>query len=220
MKSAIKKTLHKIFPTKKTQYRAFRSLVKNRNSYLYATGWIQSIDAKKPVDKDGNPIPWMNFPVVALLKEKLTSDLNLFEYGSGYSTYFYAGKVNSVVSVEYDERWYQFVKANAPANVTVIYQQQDNDGDYCRVITTQDSQFDVVVVDGRDRINCVKQCLPQLSAKGVILLDDSQREKYEEAIAYAVDNNFKALNIEGLKATGNGVARTTILYRDGNCLGI
>lgn len=220
MKSAIKKILHTLFPTTKTYYRAFRSLIKNRKSYLYATGWIQSIDAEKPVDKDGNPVPWMNFPIIALLKEKLTSDLRLFEYGSGYSTYFYAGKVNNVVSVEYDQRWHEFVKSNAPSNVTVIYQQQDNDGDYCRVINTLDSEFDVVVVDGRDRINCVKQSLPKLSAKGVILLDDSQREKYEEAITYATDRHFRALNIEGLKATGNKVVRTTILYRDGNCLGI
>ena len=31
---------------------------------------------------------------------------------------------------------------------------------------------------------------------------------------------FRALDLEGLKATGKGLDRTTLIYRDGNCLGI
>jgi hypothetical protein len=78
----------------------------------------------------------------------------------------------------------------------------------------------VVVVDGRDRVNCVKQAVSALSPRGVILLDDSQQDKYQEANEFAAAQGFRALDLEGLKATGKGLDRTTLFYRDGNCLGI
>jgi hypothetical protein len=76
------------------------------------------------------------------------------------------------------------------------------------------------IVDGRDRMNRIKQSISALSAKGVILLDDSQRERYQEGIDFAKSKGFKALNFEGLKATGTEVDRTTIFYRVGNCFDI
>lgn len=220
MKSLFKKIFTALFPLKALQYRAYKKMISDHNSYLYSTGWIQSLEAGRPVNKDGNPIPWMNFPVIKLLEEKLTRDMKLFEYGSGYSTFFFAGKVKVVFSVEYDEKWFRLIQSQVPGNVNLIYKKKDIDGEYCRVISSMEDQFDVVVVDGRDRVNCIKHCIPALSARGVILLDDSQRERYQEAIGFAIARGFKALNIEGLKATGVGIDRTTIFYREGNCLGI
>lgn len=187
---------------------------------MYLTGWIQSLDAKKPVDKDGNPIPWMNFAVIQILEERLKNDQRLFEYGSGYSTSFYARRVKSVTSVEYDKSWYEKIKPTVPENVRLIFKEKDQDGDYCRVITSTDDLYDVVVIDGRDRVNCLKQSLRALSSTGVIILDDSSRDSYQEGIAFAKENGFRALNIESIKATDTVVDRTTILYRDGNCFGL
>jgi hypothetical protein len=66
----------------------------------------------------------------------------------------------------------------------------------------------------------VKQSIERLSQIGVVILDDSSREKYSEAIDYAKNRGFRALSIEGLKPTGYQIHRTTILYRDNNCLNI
>lgn len=107
-----------------------------------------------------------------------------------------------------------------PDHVKLIFRAQDVDGEYCRSICSTDEKYDVVIVDGRDRVNCIKQSIASLSPSGVILLDDSQRNSYQEGINFALTNEFKALNIEGLKATGSGIDRTTIFYRKGNCLNI
>lgn len=215
MKSLIKQFLKTLFP----HCLAYILLIGNKKSYLYSTGWMKSLQEGKPVLPNGSPIPWMNFPIVKLLEERLKSDFILFEFGSGYSTYFYANKVKSVISVEYDEKWFQIFKADRPANVELIFKEKDIDGNYCRVINTTGKQFDVVIVDGRDRVNCVKQAILALSSRGVILLDDSQRDKYQEGIEFALEKGFRKLDFEGLKATGSAIDRTTILYRDGNCLG-
>jgi hypothetical protein len=220
MPSFIKRAVQRRFPVAALRYRAYKMLIRNPDSYLHLSGWMQSLSAKKPIDQNGNPIPWMNFPVVRILEERLTKDLNLFEFGSGYSTLFYAEKVRAVTSVEYDEKWLHIIKSQLPDNVNIIFKQQDVDGDYCRVINSTGEKYDVVIVDGRDRVNCIKQSISALTSKGVILLDDSQRKRYQEGIDFAKSHGFKALNLEGLKATGTEVDRTTIFYQAGNCFDI
>lgn len=216
----LKRKIDEYFPLQAQRYRAYKGLFKLFDSYLISTGWIQSFEQKKPINFEGEFIPWMNYPVVKLLDQRFSTDFNLFEFGSGYSTHFYAKRCGSVVSVEYDRQWYDVINKDMPENVSLLFQEKDVDGYYCRLIAEQGKRFDVVVVDGRDRVNCVKQSLPCLTERGVIILDDSHRDKYKEGIAFAEKNGFRSITIEGLKPTECKVATTTILYRDGNCLGI
>ena len=122
--------------------------------------------------------------------------------------------------MEYDEKWLHIVKSQVPENVKLIFQAQDVDGEYCRVISATKDKYDVVIVDGRDRLNCMKQSMSAVSARGVILLDESQIERYQEGIDFAKARGFKALNLEGLKATGTEVDCTTIFYCARNCFDI
>ena len=121
MKSFIKRAIQNQFPVWALRYRAYKNLIRNPNSYLHLTGWMQSLEAKKPIDRHGYPIPWMNLAVVRILEERLTHDLNLFEFGSGYSTLFYAKKVRAVTSVEYDEKWLDIIKQQLLENVNIIF---------------------------------------------------------------------------------------------------
>ncbi len=191
-----------------------------KTTYLHESGWIESLKRGYPCDKQGDEVPWMNYSVIAILKERLNKSMRMFEYGSGYSTLFYAKLVSDVVAVEYDKRWLDHISQRSPENVQWIYKANDTNGDYCRAITEFENQFDVVIVDGRDRVNCVKQLVSKLSDVGIFLLDDSRREKYAEAFEYAAGEGFRALNIEGVKPTGRKIDRTTVFYRDGNCLGL
>jgi len=98
-----KKILRRLFPKKMAEYEMYKYLIKNECSYIHKTGWYRSYIEKKPVDRHGEVIPWMSFPVVSILDEKLNADLTMFEYGSGFSTKFYAKRVKSIISLEYDE---------------------------------------------------------------------------------------------------------------------
>lgn len=220
MISIVKRILKKAFPRHVLYYRAYVELIRNETSYLHLTGWMRSLDENKPVDKDGNYIPWMNYPVIKFLRDRLKNDFHLFEFGSGYSTSFYAGLVRTVTSIEYDESWLAVVKKSKPENVELIYKKNDIDGEYCRAIKSTGRKYDVVVVDGRDRVNCIKQSIEALSDRGVILFDDSQRERYLEGINYAIEKGFRSIRIDGLKPTRNEIDGTTIFYRRNNCFNI
>ncbi len=216
----LKNLLKETFPTLTSHYRAYKWLISNKDSYIHSSGWLESLKRGYPCKKHGEEVPWMNYSIIAFLENRLKDNLNLFEYGSGYSTLFYARLVSRVTSVEHDESWYESIKGGIPGNVKLIFKQKDYDGDYCRSINLNEDRYDVVIVDGRDRLNCIKQSIAHLSERGVILLDDTQRRKYLEGIIYAKNNGFLALDFEGLKPTICEISRTTILYRRDNCLDI
>ena len=216
MNTTLKHSLTRRFPKLSACY----TLLAKGDSYLHSTGWIESKRRGYPCRPDGSELPWMNYSVVALLERRLNKTLSVFEYGSGYSTLFYARRVRNVISVEYDQAWIASIGPRLPPNASVLFVPDDVDGDYCRAIARSGDSFDVVVVDGKDRENCVKQSMQALSSRGVIVLDDSQRAKYAPAIACAQENGYLTVDFEGLKPTESSWFRSTILYRRENCLGL
>lgn len=200
--------------------RACKNLVFNKNSFIYGTGWINSIEHLAPVDKDLSPIPWMNYHFIEFLSARLHNSLVVFEYGSGYSTSFWAGLVKSVTSVEYDKDWFDKVKTNLPVNVKLIFNDDLEGGEYAKTCKVQNNKFDVVIVDGRNRIDCIKYALSGLKDDGVIVLDDSHRERYKGGFQLLKENGFKEITITGIKPVSSSFASTTIFYKSSNCLNI
>ncbi len=189
-------------------------------SQLHSSGWLASLKRGYPCRRDGSVVPWMNYSTIYFLEERLHKGLNLFEFGSGYSTLFYANLVGSVTSVESDEHWFATVKDRVQSNVKLIFKAKDEDGAYCRSVTQTEQLYDVIIVDGQDRVNCVKQGLEALTDRGVIFLDDSERTDYQEAFEVTAQQGFRRLTFEGLKPNDIEVRRTTIFYRDNNCFNI
>ena len=210
------KRLQRLFP----RLAAINKLVFNRRSYLAETGWLESLRRGFPCDAQGDLVPWMNYPVIAFLSARLTSEMSVFEYGSGYSTLFFARRVGSVTSVEHDVIWQGHLASQLPDNARVIHRELDSDGQYCRAIAATNDRYDVVVVDGRDRVNCVKQSLRRLSPSGVLILDDSRRVRYVEAHDHVRELGYRAIGFQGLKPGDKVLDETTVFYRDGNCFNI
>lgn len=196
------------------------TLLINKKSYLRSTGYLRSFKQGHPCDENGDYLPWMNYPVITFLKERLNKDINIFEYGSGYSTRFYAKKVNTVTSLEYNQFWYTKIKETLPSNVDLIYQETDINGKYCRAIHETEKRYELIIIDGDDRENCMKECISSLTDNGVVLLDDSQRKEYDDCIQKLEKSGFRRIHFEGLKPKGKHMDRTTIFYRDENSLGI
>jgi|TARA_Y100000294_G_C8440186_1_gene290407 hypothetical protein len=216
----IRSILERAFPALDDCKIVYNSFVERENSYLHSTGWLESKKRGYPCKKDGSELPWMNYPVIDFLEKRLKCHFTLFEYGCGYSTLFFSKLVNQVTTVEYDREWYDLFIQKIPENVKLVYCPKDYNGKYCRIIGQNSQKYDVVIIDGRDRVNCMKQSIDHLTKDGVIILDDSSRENYIKGIKHLKDKNFYILEFEGLKPTGYEIDKTTILYRRANCLGI
>lgn len=195
-------------------------LLYSRRSMLRTSGYIKSVATKRPLRADGTPIPWMTYNAITFFEERLTKDLSIFEYGSGNSTMFFANLVGKVTSAECDESWYEHVRKDMPENVNLMLVSKDGDQQYCKVIGNTEERFDVIIVDAEDRVECLKEAPNWVTGKGVIVLDDAEREAYRPGIEHVLASGFRHLDFEGLKPGGIRAYRTSIYYRDNNCLGI
>ncbi len=198
-----------------------RSLLSfNSKGYLNTIGWLRAFDDQAPVDAQGNPIPWVTYSFIDFIKDRLRPEHAVFEFGSGNSTAFYAQRTGIVVSVEHDKEWFDKVTKDKPDNAEVIYCELQRDGDYCRMPVKLGEEFDIIIVDGRDRVNCCIQSVEALSASGVIVLDDSERPDYRDAITYLTDKGFRQIPFSGISPGLFYYKSTTVFYKDNNCLGI
>jgi hypothetical protein len=55
-------------------------------------------------------LPWMTYDALDVLSEICTPEMNVFEWGSGGSTLFFALKCKRVTSIEHDSAWSGFLK--------------------------------------------------------------------------------------------------------------
>lgn len=188
-------------------------------SFLTRTGWVRSFREKRCVDADGKPVPWLTYAFNQLLDQRLTKNLDLYEFGSGYSTLFFAERVASVDTMEYDAEWLDWVRTQVPDNVDVAHFPSDSP-EYSQSILNKEKTYDVIVVDGRRRNDCVESSLQRLKPTGVIIYDDTHREKYQSGAALITGAGFKRLDFWGF-ANGNiDLKCTSLFYRADNCLGI
>jgi len=191
-------------------------------SALLEDGWFRSRKEGKSVDKNGEPIPWMSYPLIDFIKPRLKKTFDIFEYGCGNSTLFFAHYVRSVTSVEHDENWVKSIAKRAPENVTLLIRPLEYGGDYCKSCTGQNMQYDIIVIDGRDRVNCVKQVLSQnkLKEDGVIIFDNSDRTGYREAYSQLLDSGYKRIDFFGIGPIVQIKTCTSIFYKANNIFSI
>lgn len=220
LRQLLKTIVQKGNPTLLTRYRAYDRLIRMEESYINTSGWLKSLHDERPCDKTGEPLPWMAFPMIAFLRERITKNHSLFEFGSGFSTEFYAGLAKSVVSVEHDDAWIERIQDRLPSNAKIQYYPLDVDGDYCRAAQNCDQLPDIVIIDGRDRVNCLKQSLPCCNANSVFVFDDTHRERYRVGLEWATQQGYKLLRFEGLKPGGLELNQSTLIYKPNNNFGI
>jgi hypothetical protein len=209
--------LFKVF----TSPKRLRTLLSfNDKGYLDEIGWFNAFDSKSPVDQDNNPIPWVTYSFIDFIQERLNSKHTVFEFGSGNSTYYYAKHAGKVVSVEHDKDWYDKIIKSKPENAEMIFCELVRDGNYCRTPVSLKKKFDIIIVDGRDRVNCCIQAVDALSDDGVIVLDDSERKQYKEGIDFLIKKGFKHLPFSGISPGLFYNKSTSVFYKTNNCLNI
>ena len=138
-------------------------------------GWFKSMRENKCIDKEGNPIPWITYPAIDFLSQLDYTERSVFEYGSGYSTLFWAFRAKNVVAVENDLEWYKKMKAEVPSNCELLHSSEDP-GEYSNQISGY-GKFDVITIDGwsNTRPSCSIMALLHIKESGIIILDNSDQ---------------------------------------------
>ncbi|NEP42454.1 MAG: sulfotransferase family 2 domain-containing protein [Okeania sp. SIO2H7] len=114
---------------------------------------------------------------------KENPDAKVLEFGSGGSTMWLSKLAGKLVSVEDDVEWYSRVKKG------LRRQGRENKVDLrllakpyyevCKEFSK--AEFDLVIVDGSDRFQCLKASVRVLKPGGILMLDDAERKVGKKA---------------------------------------
>lgn len=186
-------------------------------SALLEDGWFRSYRTQQAVDKNGKAIPWCTYPFIHFLKPRLKSEFRVFEYGCGNSTLWYAERVKEIISVEHDHSWFQKIKDKLPENAAIVY--KDLEEGYVEEVSRH-GLFDIIIIDGQKRPECAPWALQALKPDGVIIWDNSNREDFSTGSRVFTDNDFREIYFSGMSPICTFCSRTSVLYRNNNCLAI
>jgi len=186
--------------------------------YAQHTGWLNSVTTRRPVDRDGTPLPWYTYAAINFLDRRVPRDAVVFEFGSGHSTLWWSARVASVSAVEHDARWHDEMSPRLPRNVT--YRQIDLDTDGAYAAAAAGGSYDIIIVDGRDRVNCCRRSLSSLTDRGVVIWDNSDRSRYRNGFDMLAASGFRRLDFIGNGPINTLPWETAIFYRPGNLLGL
>ena len=177
------------------------------------------------------PAPWLSPTGILFFKKYLEKDMVGAEFGSGSSTLFFATRISKLYSVEHNEEWYnliyeklkglncsnvdyrfvlQNVKSDFVDDVFDLEEKRDFEirrdyVNYFRALNDiKDHSLDFAIVDGRARTECCHEILPKIKKGGILILDNSERKRYELV--------FEQLKDYEMYETTNGLTNTTFWF--------
>jgi SAM-dependent methyltransferase len=170
-----------------------------------------SFENQKPVDIHGKPIPWFTYPAIEYLKQLDFRDLVILEWGIGNSSLFFASRCKEIFSVEHNKDWFDAITKNLPGNAHAILATSEN---YESIPLKQNKKFDVIIIDGIKRDDCVKTAVRLLKENGMIIFDNADRDP--ELCRFLRDNNLIEADFHGLGPI-NAYAWTTSIFFTRSC---
>jgi Methyltransferase domain len=177
-------------------------------------------------------VPWWNERATRYLGRLMRPGDLVFEWGSGASTVWLTEQRATLTSIEHDPEWVAEVMRRCPtANVRLIpgtasgqirSEPQVMDlgvhffDDYVSAIDSfDDGSFDVVIVDGVCRMECVRRGAPKVKPGGVLVVDDTDLRFFD---AHKLLPGWRAVTRAGFKNTGD-LRETSFFHRPRSAAG-
>ncbi len=96
------------------------SLADFQKMWTFKNEWFASFKHGRNSVADGQA--WLNFPALEYLKNYLSGDHRVFEYGGGGSTLFFGNRVKFVATVENDRDWFAILSEKMKAKTDQNWQ--------------------------------------------------------------------------------------------------
>jgi hypothetical protein len=136
-------------------------------------GHSKSRYSRVPVDGSGGPLPWFTYPAIEYLQQLDLSTRSIFEWGTGYSSLFFAKRAKEVISVESDKLWFDQIDKIKLSNNHLFF--RDDLNEYVSIISSFKKAFDIIIIDGKEREKCSEVSNYYIKDDGLIILDNSDR---------------------------------------------
>lgn len=143
-------------------------------------------------------LPWMDKKEIDVIEKYLKDNTIMLEWGAGGSTTYFSKRVKKLCSIEHNESFYNEINNLNLKNVNLLFcppnkivPQAESDfesyKDYIECATKFGEKFDVILIDGRARLECAKFAINLLNDNGIVLVHDfwkAGRERYRPILDY------------------------------------
>lgn len=160
------------------------------NYSLHFKMWISEYIFK--LDTVAAGCMWTSYPLHQFLHSLNLKEKNVLEFGSGGSTVFFLKRKANLLTFEHSNVWIEKLKSK----LQTYDNWKINPVDYLSRETVQnahekylsgldaigDNSLDLVLVDGRHRVECIRASIQKVKKNGYIILDDSDRPGYSESV--------------------------------------
>lgn len=123
-------------------------------------------------------LPWISYSAIDALEKYLTKSSRVLEFGSGMSTIYYAKHAGEVSSVEDCKPWFDkiscLIKNKKLDNIN--YKFAKNSQEYCTYMSNNKAAFDLVMIDGSYRSDCMVNAVKLIKPGGILYLDNSDKD--------------------------------------------
>jgi hypothetical protein len=170
-------------------------------------GHLESKISQSAVNAEKIPIPWFTYPSIEYFDQLDLSNKVMLEWGAGNSSLFFSKKVKYLYSIEHNIEWFEQVKRKNIKNQKLILE-EDNYANRARDLS---KFFDIILIDGIDRVNCSKVAVDIINKGGLIILDNSDR--YPDIAENFRNQGFIEVDFHGLGPI-NDYSWTTSIFID------
>lgn len=173
-------------------------------------------------------LPWYTYDAILWVKKYIKTHKKVFEYGSGNSTLFYVYNKVNIYAVEHNKEWYKQFKKMViknkfnPKVIKNIYLKKpivnknklniNKELDYSSYVSTlnkfPDGYFDLIIIDGRARNDCINLALRKIKKGGYIMFDNSELKQYSYAMIQL--SKYKRTDFPGRGPYINTIWQTSI----------
>lgn len=185
-------------------------LLPPNTNFFTSSGWLRTLWSGTPVSPSGETVPWFTYPALRALEGFVHKDMRVCEWGAGNSTLWWSRKVSEVFSAEDNPAWYNKIVAELPGNVQITLAHEENDYVNCFL---QKGPYDIAVVDGSHRVECLKSSPDIIKETGIIILDNSDRAEYGAGVHYLKESGFKRVDYFGLISAYPYEGCTSIFFK-------
>ena len=176
--------------------------------------WLRSMYSRRvPLSY---PVPWITFDATRKILKHITTSSTMFEFGAGNSTLYWARRVASICATENHRGWLEMLRSKIETqqirNVQLLH--GDSEASYVETIAQwPHDYFDVVVVDGAYRRDCVRQAIAHVKPGGLLVVDNTDWHWFREQPLGHVPRDWKCTAYPGYAPMMGYKSETTIYVR-------
>ena len=135
-------------------------------------GFLESSRSSIPLDGYGNVMPLYSYPCYEYIRSMDWKNANILEFGCGYSSIWWDNVDANVYGVDSNDEWINKIQSSVSGHLNI---ELANDGEeYTTSIYRHNLKYDVIVIDGMYRYDCVEPSLDCLANDGMVILDNSE----------------------------------------------